>query len=62
MQVEITQEVFDSIVTNKQKEFNYEFNGELARKHFYHAKGVNLIMVRNHVSNVSQYYLADINS
>tara|TARA_R110000822_G_scaffold5266_6_gene22604 strand:+ start:3263 stop:3778 length:516 start_codon:yes stop_codon:yes gene_type:complete len=60
--LEITKEVFDCIVTNKQKEFNYELNGTLARKHFYHAKGVDLIIVHNHVSNVSQYYLADINS
>jgi hypothetical protein len=59
---EITKEVFHSIIRNVVQAHSHRVELESASKDFYHAKGVDLILVHNHVSNVSQYYLADINS
>lgn len=59
--IEITKEVFNSIVSNEQNCFKHNKCSELCEKTYFSSKGMNLFTINNFVSNVKQYYLIDIN-
>lgn len=62
MRIEITKEVFNSIVENEIESFKYNECLELCEKTHFYSKGMNLTTIFNFVSNIKQYYLTDINA
>ena len=63
MTIEITKEAFNAILgANKTETYTGIETTEPARFIRYHAKGVNLQIVENFVSFVTQYYITDINA
>ena len=62
MYIEITKRAFNKLVALNHMPSNIE-NLKLARKFYYDSPlGVKLLQVDNFISNVSQYYIQDINA
>ena len=62
MNAEITKEAFDLLKGNDEKSWHDYNKTELAEFSYYKAHGVLLIAIHNFVSNVTQYYVQDINA
>lgn len=60
MSVEITRELFRSIVDNDEMPFKVE-SLELCHRIYYHVHGVTLIQVEGFAACVTQFYIQDIN-
>ena len=62
MNVEITEQAFLALRGNDEKTWKNYKQTELAEFSYYEAHGVTLIAIHNYVSNVTQYYIQDINA
>ena len=62
MNVEITKDAFDLLKGNDEKSWHDFKKTELAEFSYYKAHGVLLTAIHNFVSNVTQYYVKDINA
>ena len=62
MNVEITKEAFCVLVGNDEKTWHDYKQTELAEFSYYKAHGLMLTAITNFVSNVTQYYVKDINA
>lgn len=60
--IEITKEVFELLKGNDEKTWRDFANNELVEWTTYFAKGHRLMALHNFVSNVTQYYMQDINA
>tara|TARA_R100000655_G_scaffold97688_1_gene140731 strand:- start:260 stop:469 length:210 start_codon:yes stop_codon:yes gene_type:complete len=60
--IEITKEVFELLKGNDEKTWRDFANNELAEWTTYFAKGHRIMALHNFVSNVTQYYMQDINA
>jgi len=60
--VEITEQAFNKLKGNDDKTWNDYKKTELAEFSYYISNGVLLTVVHNFVSNVTQYYISDINA
>ncbi len=61
MWTEITKEAFISLVGNDEQTWTDYKSNELAERSYYNSKGVALQTVTNFTSEVTQYYVQDIN-
>lgn len=59
--IEVTKEAFNKLVKHEDDPNMIE-SRELFRKQYYAAHGVQLMIINNYVSNVTQYYIRDINA
>jgi len=62
MYAEITKEAFNELVDIYNTPVSLGEDLEHARKTYWHIHGVKLLMIDNYISNVTQYYIEDINS
>lgn len=62
MNIEITKEAFNLLKGNDEKTWHDFKKTELAEFSYYKAHGVLLTAIHNFVSNVTQYYIQDINA
>ncbi len=60
--VEITKEAFHAIIPQQLDAFKGSDVTEHAETSYFTANGCNLLTVHNFVSNVTQYYIQDINA
>ena len=62
MTIEITKEAADKLIGNAGETWRECKQDELAETSFYYGYGVNIQVVHNWVSAVTQYYVTDINA
>ena len=62
MYAEITKQAFDKLVDIYNTPVSLGEELEHARKTYWNVHGVKLLMIDNYLSNVTQYYVMDINS
>ena len=62
MYEEITKEAFNQLVDIYNAPVSLGEDMEHARKTHWHVHGVKLLMIDNYLSNITQYYILDINS
>ncbi len=60
--VEITKEAAHLLIANDERTWENYTQTELAETSFYLSYGVRIAVVHNYVSNVTQYYIQDINA
>ena len=62
MTIEITKEAADKLIGNARETWRECKQDELAETSFYYGHGVNIQVIHNWVSKVTQYYVTDINA
>ena len=62
MTIEITKEAALKLIGNAEETWRDYKQDELAETSFYYGYGVNIQVIHNWVSNVTQYYITDINA
>jgi hypothetical protein len=60
--VEITKEAAFALIGNDEKTWNDYQQNELSETSFYLAHGVRIAVIHNYLSNVTQYYIQDVNA
>ena len=60
--VEITKDAAWAIIENDDLAWIEYLQTEFAETSFYYAKGVRIAIIYNYLTNVSQYYIQDINA
>ena len=60
--VEITKEAAFALIGNDEKTWNDYQQNELSETSFYLAHGVRIAAIHNYLSNVTQYYIQDVNA
>ena len=60
--VEITKEAAFSLIGNDEKTWQDYQQSELSETSFYLAHGVRVAAIHNYLSNVTQYYIQDVNA
>ena len=62
MTIEITKEAAIKLIGNDEETWRDYKQDELAETSFYHGHGVNIQVIHNWISAVTQYYVTDINA
>lgn len=62
MYAEISKEAFEVLTAKVSYSEVVSEHTELAQKHYYKVFGITVLQIYNHVSQVEQYYVRDINS
>ena len=62
MTIEITKEAALKLIWNDEETWRDYKQGELAETSFYHGHGVNIQVIHNWISAITQYYITDINA
>ena len=62
MYSEITKEAFEVLTASVKFGQAVAESTELAQKYYYNVYGVQVVRIYNHVSQVEQYYVQDINT
>ncbi len=60
--VEITKEAAFALIGNDENTWNDYQQNELSETSFYLAHGVRIAAIHNYLSNVTQYFIQDINA
>ena len=60
--VEITKEAAFALIGNDEKTWQDYQQNKLAETSFYLAHGVRIAAIHNYISNVTQYFIQDINA
>ena len=60
--VEITKEAAFALIGNDEKSWTDYQQNELSESSFYLAHGVRIAAIHNYLSNVTQYYIQDVNA
>jgi hypothetical protein len=61
--VEITKEAAFALIGNDEKTWNDYHQNELSETSFYYlAHGLRIVAIHNYLSNVTQYYIQDVNA
>lgn len=60
--IEITKEAAFTLIGNDEKTWTDYKQTELAETSFYLAQGVRIAAIHNYLSNVTQYFIQDINA
>jgi len=62
MKIEITKEAAVKLIGNDEKSFRDFTQTGLAETTLYHGHGVNITVIHNYISAITQYYITDINA
>ena len=62
MKIEVTKEAAVKLIGNDEKSWRDYKQTELAETSFYHGHGVNIEVIHNYISEITQYYITDINA
>jgi len=62
MKIEVTKEAAVKLIGNDEKTWRDFTQTELAEKTLYHGHGVNIEVIHNYISEITQYYIEDINA
>ena len=62
MKIEVTKEAAVKLIGNDEKSFRNFIQDELAETTLYHGHGVNITVIHNYISEITQYYITDINA
>ena len=60
--VEITKEAAFALIGNDEKTWQDYHQSELSESSFYLSHGVRIAAIHNYLSNVTQYYIQDVNA
>ena len=62
MKIEVTKEAAVKLIGNDEKTWRDFTQTELAETTLYHGHGVNIEVIHNYISEITQYYITDINA